>query len=100
MDGHRDSRPEAGDELMCPRPQFSLNAILGIVLASSVPLALIAARQAVASSVGISLLPIWFCGSTGHLLGGEKGRHWGLLIGAALQPFAILLACDLWGLLA
>ena len=80
-------------------PRFSLSGILVIILLLSVPLALVATRQVVAFAVGISLLPIWFCGSTGHLLAGTKGRHWGLWIGIALQPFAILLAYYLWSLL-
>jgi hypothetical protein len=74
-------------------------ASLVIILLLTMPLTLIAARQVVAFALGISLLPIWFCGSTGHLLAGTNGRHWGLWIGIALQPFAILLAYYLWSLL-
>ena len=77
--------------------QFSLKEIMVIILLLALPLALIATRQVVAFAVGISLLPIWFCGSAGHLLARTKGRYWGLWIGIALQPFAILVAYFLWG---
>jgi hypothetical protein len=80
-------------------PRFTLKAILVTILLLTVPLGLIATRQVVAFGVGISLLPVWSCGSIGHLLAGTKGRYWGLWIGIALQPFAILVAYYLWGLL-
>lgn len=76
---------------MTPTPRYTLKAILVVILALSVPLAMIAAG----SKLGLPCLVLVTCGCVGGFLGGRDGVLLGLLLSVLAVPIVLSIAAVL-----
>ena len=70
------------------KPRFTVKGILGVMLAWSLLLALIATGQALGGFLAGFFAPAVGFGGFGYLLAGSTGRDYGIYAGLAVAPLS------------